>query len=193
MKTANEQLDDTNLLSHSYDGIQEYDNPTPGWWKWIFLATVIWSVLYVIWYHAGGPGKSIHEEYAVAMADYEAQYAGSGPNVTPEALAQLADDPEALAAGKQVFDTNCASCHTTEGKGLVGPNLTDDYQIHGSTRMDIYQTIHDGVPAKGMIPWGPALPPDQVAAVAAYVSTLRHSNVAGGKAPEGDKVEPFAN
>jgi cytochrome c oxidase cbb3-type subunit III len=187
-----DRLDDTNLLSHSYDGIQEYDNPTPGWWKWIFLGTVIWSVLYVVWYHAG-PGTSVHEQYDVAMADYQAKHAGAGPSISPEALAALARDPEALAAGEQVYQRNCASCHTADGKGLVGPNLTDDYQVHGSTRMDIYQVIYDGVPAMGMIPWGPVLAPDELASVAAYVSTLRHTNVAGGKPPEGDKVEPFTN
>lgn len=187
-----DRVDATNLLSHAYDGIQEYDNPMPGWWKAIFLGTVIFSVGYVLWYHAG-PGQSEHEEYAAAMAEHEARFAGAGPSVTAEALARLAGDPDALVAGEAVYQTNCASCHTPEGKGLVGPNLTDDYQIHGQSRADIYQVIHDGVPAKGMIPWGPALPPDQLAAVAAYVSSLRHTNVAGGKPPEGDQVEPFPN
>jgi cytochrome c oxidase cbb3-type subunit III len=192
MKTGDERLDDTNLLSHSYDGIQEYDNPTPGWWKAIFLGTVIFSVAYVVWYH-GGPGKSVHEKYDLAMAEYEGKYAAAGPSVSPEALARLAADPQALASGEQVFQTHCASCHTPEGKGLVGPNLTDDYQIHGQSRMDIYQVIYDGVPAKGMIPWGPVLLPDQLAAVAAYVASLRHTNVDGGKPAEGEQVAPFAN
>lgn len=183
-----------NLLDHQYDGIQEYDNPAPGWWTAIFLASCVFAIGYWIYYQHG-PGKSVHEEYAADMAANQEKIdraAAASPQVTDEQLAAMAKDPEIVAKGREVFMTNCLSCHTAEGKGLVGPNLTDDFQIHGHTRMDIYNVVmKGGREGKGMIPWEPVLAADEVTAVVAFVSTLRHTNVAGGKAAEGEKVEPF--
>lgn len=190
---------DDNLMSHSYDGIQEYDNPAPGWWSLIFLATIVFSVGYWIYYHQG-PGKSIHEEYArdwkhnrKVWAEYQKKLAASAPKTDEALLAKLAKDPATLEIGKKVFMIHCQSCHTPDGKGLVGPNLTDDYQIHGSTRMDMYTVVlNGGRKDKGMISWRPVLKPKELIAVTVYVSNMRHKNIKG-KPPEGKKVEPFPN
>lgn len=185
----------TRLMDHSYDGIQEYDNPLPFWWTGIFVASVVWAAAYLFWFHGGGPGKSPHEQYAVAHADWQKTRAeadrAAAAAVNEEALAGLAHDPAAVDRGKQVFSTRCIGCHADDGRGLVGPNLTDDFQIHGSSRMDIYRTVYDGVAAKGMIAWGPQLPPDELASVVAYVSTLRGTFRPQGKPPEGAKVAAF--
>ena len=185
-----------NLLDHQYDGIQEYDNPAPGWWTAIFLASIVFAIGYWIYYQYG-PGKSVHEEYRADYAAYQAKLekaAANRPAVTDAMLAQMARDPAIVEKGRAVFMINCQACHTPEGKGLVGPNLTDDFQIHGSTRLDLFNVVmKGGREGKGMIPWEPVLAPDEIEAVVCFVSSLRHSNVPEGKPPEGEKVEPFAN
>jgi cytochrome c oxidase cbb3-type subunit 3 len=184
------------LLAHEYDGIREYDNPTPGWWKGIFLISVVFAIGYWVWFHAGGPGKSAHAEYAEAKAQHEAlraaREAEESAGVNEQSLAALAADPAGAARGREVFLARCLACHTENGRGLVGPNLTDEFQIHGSTRIDIYETVKNGVPEKGMLAWGPVLAPEELMAVAAYAATLRGGNVPEGKAPEGVRVGPLA-
>ena len=94
-----------------------------------------------------------------------------------------------MAKAKASFLKNCLPCHGPDGRGTVGPNLTDNHQVHGSSRVDIYNTIYQGVPAKGMITWGKILPPEEIRGLAAFVGTLRGTNVPGGKPPEGEPVE----
>jgi len=184
---------DERLLHHDYDGIREYDNPLPFWWSGLFILTIVHSAWYLYWYHGGGPGKSEHQEYAAAYKAWEKQRAlapAEELKVDEDTLKSMAADTGALERGKAVFVKNCVSCHLDDGRGQIGPNLTDNFQIHGSKRMDIYQTIHDGVPDKGMLTWNGVLSPDELVAVAAYVTTLRGKEIAG-KAAEGQPVEPF--
>jgi cytochrome c oxidase cbb3-type subunit III len=188
-------LPDPPISDEEYDGIKEDDNPQPTWFRLIFLASAIFAAGYWYWYHLGGPGKPHLAVYEQDLAEYRAFRAAAelaeGAALSEESLAAFATDPTVLAHGKAIFLISCASCHTENGRGLVGPNLTDDYQLHGSTRLDMYNTVRNGVPDKGMISWAPIMPPADISAVVAYVSTLRHTNVAGGKAPQGAKVEPF--
>lgn len=183
--------DDDRLLHHEYDGIQEYDNPLPFWWSGVFVLTIVFSIGYWIWFHGPGPGKSETAQFEEKWATFEAWRAEAEAkavvHVTPELLDQLAQDPAALDVGRRVYLQNCVGCHMDDGRGQVGPNLTDDFQIHGIGPIDIYTTIRDGVPAKGMISWGTTLKSRDMAAVAAYVSTMRGQNVPG-KPPEGTKV-----
>lgn len=181
------------LLDHEYDGIQEYDNPMPFWWKGLFAVTVAFSAGYGYWYHLGGPGPTMHEEYRAELRELEALRAAEAakhPAQVDEAtLAAMAEDSGVVARGQSVFGKYCVSCHNEKGQGLVGPNLTDTYQIHGTTVLDIHTTITEGVPARGMLAWGPMLAPDDLTAVAVFVGGLRGSEVPGGKAPEGSRVE----
>lgn len=185
---------DGHLMSHQYDGIQEYDNPLPGWWKACFYGSIVFAIGYWFYYHGGGPGKSEHEEYAVARKAYDdqraAEQAAEGA-VSESTLAGRAKDAAAVARGKAVFAKYCPSCHTDNGRGLVGPNLTDDFQKHGTTRADLFKTVKGGVTGTAMIAWGETLKPDEVLDVVAFVSTLRGTNVPDGKAPEGERVGPF--
>ena len=187
--------DPDRLMAHEYDGIQEYDNPLPGWWKAFFIASIVFAPIYVYWFHLGGPGKSIHEEFDRDWASYQAWKAEAEKthalNVTEDVLASMAKDPAVLTAGRAIFAEKCVGCHMDDARGNIGANLTDDYQIHGISRLDLYQTIRDGVPDKGMISWGATMQPREMATVAAYVSTLRVHPVANGKAPQGVKVGPF--
>jgi cytochrome c oxidase cbb3-type subunit 3 len=81
---------------------------------------------------------------------------------------------------------NCAACHGQKGEGVVGPNLTDAYWIHGGGIKNVFKTIKYGVPAKGMIAWETQLSPSQIQKVASYVLTLQGTNPPNGKAPEGE-------
>jgi cytochrome c oxidase cbb3-type subunit 3 len=181
------------LMHHDYDGIREYDNPLPFWWSAIFVLCCVHAGWYLYWYHGGGPGKSEHQEYAAELAAWEKQRAAAPKAelaVDEAILTSMAADATTLDQGRAVFVKNCVSCHLDDGRGQIGPNLTDLSQIHGSTRMDLYQTIYDGVPDKGMLSWNGVLAPEELAAVAAYVTTLRGKQLAG-KAAEGRPVEPF--
>jgi cytochrome c oxidase cbb3-type subunit 3 len=90
--------------------------------------------------------------------------------------------------GKQVFVSTCAACHRADGGGNIGPNLTDEFWIHGDKPQDIWSTVHNGIPAKGMPTWGPQIGEAKVASVVAYVLSIRNTNVPNGKAPQGEKV-----
>lgn len=185
--------DDVRLMHHEYDGIQEYDNPLPFWWSGIFILCTVHAAWYLYWYQFGGPGKTIHQEYAAELKtwqDLRARAPVEEVTVDEETLVGLAQDPGSLERGRAVFVKNCVSCHMDDGRGQIGPNLTDLYQIHGKTRLDLYTTIHDGVPDKGMLTWNGVLPPEEMMAVAAYVSTLRGKQIPG-KPSEGAPVEPF--
>jgi cytochrome c oxidase cbb3-type subunit 3 len=182
------------LLAHSYDGIQEYDNPLPGWWRAIFYASMVYALGYWIWFHGGGPGTSEHQEYVAARKAYDDQRANdlaSGGTVSEATVAARAQDGAAIEHGKAVFAKYCASCHTENGRGLVGPNLTDDFQKHGTTRADLFTVASNGVPGTAMVAWSQTLKGDELIDVVAFVSTLRGTNVPDGKAPEGDRVGAF--
>lgn len=178
------------LLDHSYDGIQELDNNLPRWWVWLFYITIAFSAVYLIYYHVAHAGPLQEGEYdnemkagaevkAAAMGRFEA----SIPALTPSTNAVVLD------GGRQTYAKLCAPCHRADGGGLVGPNLTDDYWIHGSSFSDNVKVIWDGVPAKGMITWKTTLKPDQVYAVASYIYTLRGSKLATpGKPPENQQA-----
>jgi cytochrome c oxidase cbb3-type subunit 3 len=180
--------DHQRLIDHNYDGIQEYDNPLPRWWVLGFWLTIIFSALYVLNIGVGvGEGR---------MADYEkdvAAWKAAHPDAeasSPEELAALVANPDAISQGKQLFTTQCASCHRADGGGLIGPNLTDHFWIHGATLPEIHKTINEGVLAKGMPPWGRVLKPDQINVLAAYVASIVGSNPQNPKAPEGTEVKP---
>ncbi|WP_337171711.1 cbb3-type cytochrome c oxidase N-terminal domain-containing protein [Gemmatimonas aurantiaca] len=179
------------LIEHSYDGIQEYDNPMPRWWLTTFALTIIFSVLYVLNIGPIGAGKGWIADYEADMKAFAAAHpAPSGNDVSEGALLALVGDQKALAAGKSTFDAYCASCHRQDGGGLIGPSLVDNYWLHGGKITDIYKTVVDGVLAKGMPPWGKSLKPEQLTAVVAYVVSMHGSNPPNPKAPQGELVTP---
>lgn len=180
------------LLDHEYDGIREYDNPMPRWWLYIFYASIVYSLLYFLNVPGIGPGKGRIAAYERDMAAAEAQRAkleAAAPTMTAAQLVALSRDAQHVAAGKQVFTTNCVPCHAAGGAGLIGPNLTDDYWIHGGRPLEILHTVRTGVLAKGMPAWGPVLQPQQLTNVVAYVLTLHDTHPPNPKAPEGVKLE----
>lgn len=184
---------DDKLLDHSYDGIQEYDNPMPRWWVWVFWATIVFSVAYYFLPSPFGEGPGKIAQYEADMAKHAAAaQVASGPAVSDEDLQRMAADAAALADGKTVYEANCAACHRADGGGLIGPNLTDDAWIHGGTPSQVHYTIATGVLAKGMPPWERILKPEQLNHVTAYVLSLKGTNPPNPKAPEGPAAAPAA-
>ena len=150
--------DDRPLMDHEYDGIQEYDNPMPRWWLLLFAVTILLVPVYYLAPGDIGAGAKKEEMYAREMAAFAAAHPGFGRStVTAEEMAKIVADPAEIAKGKALFATNCVSCHLADGGGLIGPNLTDDYWIHGGTPLAVHTTINEGVLAKGMPPWGKVL------------------------------------
>lgn len=183
------EVEGARLLEHSYDGIQEYDNPLPAWWLWIFWATIAFFPMYVLYYHVG-QGRLIADEYEADLAAWneaEAARALESGVVDEETLEALTHDAVTLAAGEALFKTNCVACHGDQGEGKIGPNLTDAYWLHGGTLVQIHHTIDQGVPEKGMIAWGKTLGPDDVRRLAAYVGS-RSGLSLPGLPPQGNKL-----
>lgn len=184
------------LLEHAYDGIREYDNPLPGWWRAIFWGSIVFAAGYWIWFHVAGYGQTPDQKYQAALAEYQdkkgLREAADAANVSEELLARDAGDANVTQHGAEIFASKCASCHTADGRGLIGPNLTDLFQLHGTTRMDIFNTVRAGVVGTAMPAWGEQMAASDVVSVASFVITLRGTNVAGGKAPQGQPVQMFA-
>jgi len=178
------------VLDHEYDGIQEYDNRLPDWWLWILWGTVVFSLGYWLVFHTYGLAR-------LPVAAYEAEMENSGGSLadlglrglTADDLRAMAADPAKVAEGGEIFTKNCQVCHLAQGQGLVGPNLTDDYWIHGGDAASIHNVVVQGVVEKGMAAWGRQLGADRVDAVVSYILTLRGTHVEG-KAPQGDLWTP---
>ncbi|MCB1042935.1 MAG: c-type cytochrome [Acidobacteria bacterium] len=177
-------------VPHDYDGIEELDNDLPRWWLGIFWVTTLFAVFYWPYYHWINPQKLPEAAWKAENAAREAERAAA-PAETTESL-----DLDARYAaggweetGKTVFDTYCVPCHAADGGGGIGPNLTDDYYIHGGTLANIHQVISDGVVEKGMMSWKPVLKPDDLDAVAFFIRSLRGTTPASGIAPQGELVD----
>lgn len=175
---------------HEVDGIQEYDNKLPNWWLYTLYGAIAFAAVYWFHYHVAEFGDSSLARYQAevdkAAAEQAAKFKAAGV-MSAEALAAMAKDKATVEQGKQVFAQTCAACHRQDGGGMVGPNLTDEFWMHGGAPDKIYKTITDGVPDKGMPAWAAQLGPDRVQAVTAYVITLAGTNVPGGKAPQGER------
>lgn len=180
------------LTDHQYDGIQEYDNPLPGWWSMLFFLTAVFAVGYGVHYHLGGNGESVQDEYGEeAAAVFELRFAELG-ELQPDRATLLAysNDPKWLAVGQAVFKANCVSCHGAQAQGDIGPNLTDDSWKNVDHIEDIARVIADGAGNGSMPAWRTRFSHvNQIVLTAAYVASLRGSKPEAGKDPEG-KVIP---
>lgn len=189
MSAEKEYKPDT-VLDHDFDGIQEYDNRLPNWWLWTLWGTIVFSLGYWLVFHTYGIAKLPVAAYEVEMESSGGSLADlSVRGLTAADLEAFAKDPAKLAEGKLVWSSTCQVCHKATGEGLVGPNLTDDYWVHGGDALSIHKTVVHGVVDKGMAAWGRQLGANRVDAVVAYLLTLRGTHIEG-KAPEGDYWVP---
>lgn len=181
------EYDETVVSEH--DGIQELDNQLPRWWVILFQLSIVFAVVYLIWFHVLGLGKGQERKYADMKAQAEAaQAARQSALLANLDLTRPSTLPEVLAEGNEIYLANCASCHHSTGRGLIGPNLTDAYWIHGAAFEDNMQVIAKGVLAKGMQAWESSLSLRQRHAVASYIYSIRGSNPPDPRAPEGEMV-----
>ncbi len=183
------------LFDHSYDGIRELDNSLPPWWTALFGITIVFSLIYMVYYHFAGVGPSSAEEYTIEIAQAEEAlkaYQAKQANVIDEENLTALTDEQSISLGKTIWDANCVACHGANGEGGVGPNMTDEYWIHGGSIKNVFQTIKNGVPEKGMIAWKTQLRPADMHRVASFIMTLQGTNPPNPKAPEGEKFDPKA-
>ena len=184
------ELEHTIEMDHDYDGIRELDNNLPPWWVYMFYMTIIFAGIYLVRYHVTKSGDLQIAEYEKNVAEENAlvaEYLKSQAMDVDETNVVQLTDASAIAAGKKTFTQFCTPCHVEGGIGKIGPNLTDDYWIHGGDIKDIFSTIKNGA-ARGMKSWKDELNPIQMQEVASYIMSLTYvSPEEGGLKPEGDK------
>lgn len=176
-------------LGHNYDGIRELDNRLPPWWLYGFYVTIIIGAIYLWRYHISETAPLSKQEFEIAMkkADEEkAAYLAKAANNVDENTVTLMKEPAALDAGKAAFVQMCAACHGKAGEGSVGPNLTDEYWIHGGSIKDVFKSIKYGWPEKGMKAWQDDFSPVQIAQIASYIKSLHGTNPPNAKEKQGD-------
>lgn len=174
---------------HDYDGIKELDNNLPKWWLYGFYACVVFAFVYVYRFHISHSAPSTIQEYEIAVAKAEVEkeeYLKSAANKVDENTVTLLTNVAALAEGKKLFGASCSPCHGADGQGVVGPNLTDDYWLHKGSIKDVFKTIKYGVQEKGMKSWKDDFSPVQLAEIASYIKSLKGTEPAGAKEPQGE-------
>lgn len=180
-------------MDHEFDGIQEYDNPMPGWWVGIFILTVIFAFLYGFYYSVPMPERSVFDTYNASVAEdlkVQFEHIGTLKNDT-ESLAGYLQREDLLAMGKADFQANCISCHGSEGQGLLGPNMTDNFYKNIKVLGDIPQVVEKGALGGAMPAWNNRLHPNDIILVSVYVASLRGKNLKGPRPAEGVEIAPW--
>jgi cytochrome c oxidase cbb3-type subunit 3 len=181
------------LLDHDYDGIKELDNALPPWWKWGFYFTVVVAIIYLFRFHVIGSGPTPLEEYDKEMkvaATRMDEFKKNNKVLFDEKTVTLAD-AKGMTEGKKIFTGTCVPCHGGNGEGnAVGPNLTDEYWLHGGSLGEVFKTVTNGVPDKGMQAWGKTFSPVDIQNISSYIISLQGSKPANPKAPQGSLYEP---
>ncbi len=214
------------IMDHEYDGIQEMDNNLPKWWLYLFIFTIGWGVLYMLYYHLFDIGYLQADEYRQEMdanyvrvsqsdlkllgiiPEYHSPFHNPFGDVTPRSLLTAVPkkirvlmtaandtvtyiattDPASLADGKAIFLKDCAQCHGKLGEGGVGPNMADNYWLHGADISSIVRSVKYGYPAKGMISWLGTLKEEDIIKASSFIQTLRGTNPPNARAPQGELV-----
>ena len=198
-------------MDHEYDGIRELDNNLPPWWLYMFYACIFFAVVYLFHFQVSPiPGLSDWvilgkveqgnqiDQYKLEMKEAEeakAAFVATVESVVDESNVELLTEADDIAAGQKIFKLYCGPCHGENGASMpggVGPNLADDYWIHGGSVTDVYKTIKYGVPSKGMVSWEAQLNPTKIQQVSSFIISLKGTNPENGKEPQGDLYEEVA-
>ncbi len=178
------------ILDHNYDGIRELDNKLPPWWVYMFYATIIFGVIYLVRFHIlNDYNQDLEYEQEVAAARIEIEeYKKNAKDLVDINTVELFTETADITAGKTIFESNCVACHMADGGGGIGPNLTDDYWILGGGIKNVFNTISEGGrDGKGMVAWKQILKPVEMAQVASYILTeINGTTPANLKAAEGE-------
>jgi cytochrome c oxidase cbb3-type subunit 3 len=168
---------DPSVRPHVYDGIREFNHRLPNWWLFTLYGAIVfwvgyWS--YYEWFRSAPEGPQ-RLELAMTQIEAEKLAASAANHLDDPSLWAMSRNPVFIEAGRQVFTANCIPCHLqslrgkSENPAAIGPDLTDQIWIHGGHPTDLYRTVTEGVPAKGMPTWGPILGPKRITAAVAYV------------------------
>jgi cytochrome c oxidase cbb3-type subunit 3 len=178
-------------LDHDFDGIKELNNPIPFWFNLLFYTTIAVAFVYLLVFHVFEVGSLQGKEYETEMANAEIsrqEYIKKAGNLIDENSVVLLTDKNKIHEGAEIFTIKCVVCHGDKGEGKVGPNLTDEYWLHGGDVKSIFKTIKYGVPSKGMVAWQNSMNGSQMQELASFILSLQGTNPPGGKDPQGDKV-----
>ena len=177
------------ILDHNYDGIKELDNNLPPWWVYMFYATIVFAVIYLVRFEVFDDYDQ-EEEYQVAVAEAKAEieeWKKTAKDLVDINTVTLLTDASDINAGKAIFTNNCIACHKADGGGGIGPNLTDQHWILGGGIKNVFKTISEGGrDGKGMISWKSELKPAEMAQVASFVLSLQGTTPAEPKQAEGE-------
>ncbi|MFV0604260.1 MAG: cbb3-type cytochrome c oxidase N-terminal domain-containing protein [Niabella sp.] len=182
-------------MGHSYDGIRELDNVLPPWFTWTFIGTIIFGIVY-LWrfYGSSDPAPDQYQEYehsvAQAKIKLDAYLASKGDAVDETNVTMLGAN--GIESGKKIFEANCVACHGAQGQGGVGPNLTDNYWLHGGSIGDVFKVIKVGVVEKGMQSWKDVFSATQIAELSSYIKSIHGTNPPGAKEPQGEEFTETA-
>lgn len=188
-----EETKEAQTTGHEYDGIEEYDNPLPRWWFWMFILTFVFSIGYLIIFPGMGVWKGVGGWTSVGelrghQQEAEAVYAETYGVYSKMPIDEVAKNPDALKMGFRLFANNCAICHGADGGGNPGfPNLTDKDWLYGGTTEKILETITHGRKA-AMPAWVGVIGEESVVDVAEYVLQISGGEHDAAKAEKGAKV-----
>jgi cytochrome c oxidase cbb3-type subunit 3 len=183
------------IQGHHYDGIQEYDNPMPGWWIWLLWGSVAFAVVYFVGITYFDWINTYEDDLAAGVQEIQtirqayAESEGGSFEVTNASISEYVNVDEHVAAGSEIYTRNCASCHGEQGQGIIGPNLTDEYYLHGGSNVDIFDVLTDGVASAGMPAWEGTLTPEERAQLVAYIRSIEGTDPPNAKDPEGERYE----
>jgi cytochrome c oxidase cbb3-type subunit 3 len=178
------------LIDHNYDGIQELNHPLPNWWNIIFYLSCAFGAGYFVYYQFLG-GPTLRHEFTAHYAQVrqkQAEFKRINSSFNQHQYKEIVTQ-DGVNHGKVVFENNCQACHHENGKGDIGPNLTDDHWIVAKgTPETVYQVVFIGSEENGMPAWAELLQRDEIYQAVAYVMSLKNTFVKGGKEPQGIKI-----
>jgi len=182
------------VLDHNYDGIEELDNPLPGWWLATFYMTIAFGAVYFYYHNISGGSQRAQVAYQQEVAAYElARFTKEQSEIQaldPDKLNAQIKDASLIQSGAKHFAERCSSCHAADGGGGIGPNLTDAFWLNGDgTPLAIHGVIDKGIPEKGMPPWGSILSDQELVETVAFVTSLQGTPAANPKAAQGKEVK----
>lgn len=180
------KISDEVIEGHSYDGIMELNNGMPPWLKWLFYATIVFAVVYLIHFQFLKTGPTQAEEYEIEMAKAVEVYGDM--DIVTIAIEPITDETS-LATAKEIYDKNCAACHKVDGGGSVGPNLTDNFWKNGGSLEEVFYTIRNGVPGQPMVAWKGKINDKDMLAISTYIKNMKGTNPEGAKEPEGEEYK----
>jgi len=173
---------------HNYDGIRELDNITPPWFTVSFIASIVFAIIYLYRFNISGSIPHQEDELAVEMRQAQALQDSlvklEGNKIDENSVVMLTATD--IADGHKIYAANCAPCHGDKGQGAVGPNLTDDYWLHGGSIKDVFKTIKYGYVDKGMKAWKDDFSPKQIAQLSSFIKSLKGTNPVGAKERQGE-------